>query len=333
MAWTSIDQAVSPLSGISLVDSLIATDHPTYNFELPLKTSITYTFTISSNVAAPTSLVLKTMTESQQSDVRQALGYISSVTGISFTEAAGKTTDGLVFAYYSASPRNAGIDYYQSTDLPDATGALRTLTLNDTILLNSENPEQVDPSPGTDGYATILHEVGHALGLKHPFEDSPTLPTEIDNESWTVMSYTSAPSGVHPTTYGPVDLAALDWLYGGDGLRGQYGLTVNAQNTPVASPSPLFALETYSLVTLVAAALAPSTPTAGASAAVAGAAPDLTLGFPDFETTAWAAMTSPLAGQSAQTPGVATAGLGVQSAGSVASDLSVKPETWTLAQV
>jgi serralysin len=39
-------------------------------------------------------------------------------------------------------------------------------------------------------YATFLHELGHALGLKHPFEGGATLPTEFDTTRYTVMSYT-----------------------------------------------------------------------------------------------------------------------------------------------
>ncbi|MBL8555073.1 MAG: matrixin family metalloprotease [Phenylobacterium sp.] len=38
-------------------------------------------------------------------------------------------------------------------------------------------------------YATFLHELGHALGLKHPF-DGARLPAEFDTTRYTVMSYT-----------------------------------------------------------------------------------------------------------------------------------------------
>ncbi len=234
MVWTAVSQVASPLSGITNVDSLIDQDHLTYNYELPLQDSITFTFNVSSNVAAPKDIALQPLNDAQQKAVVHALGYISEVTGISFNESQGTTTKDLVFAYYNAKPTNAGVDYFMYSESTDAFGSVNSLVLNDTIMLNSNNPEQVDPVPGTDGYATVLHEVGHALGLKHPFEGNPTLPKEYDNESFTVMSYT--PAVGHPTQYGPVDRAALAWLYGGDGLRDTYGLTVNAQGAPVATP-------------------------------------------------------------------------------------------------
>lgn len=44
--------------------------------------------------------------------------------------------------------------------------------------------------PGDYGYSTIVHELGHALGLKHPFEDGATLPASLDNTAFSLMSYT-----------------------------------------------------------------------------------------------------------------------------------------------
>jgi len=53
----------------------------------------------------------------------------------------------------------------------------------------------IDTSPsylGNGGYGklTIVHELGHALGLKHPFEEGAVLPDDLDNRVNTVMSYT-----------------------------------------------------------------------------------------------------------------------------------------------
>lgn len=46
-------------------------------------------------------------------------------------------------------------------------------------------------NPGQDGYETILHEMGHALGLDHPFGRSKKLdlPKEVNDQLHTTMSY------------------------------------------------------------------------------------------------------------------------------------------------
>lgn len=88
----------------------------------------------------------------------------------------------------------------------------------------------------TGGYdfMVLIHELGHALGLKHPFEDGATLPTAYDDIKYTVMSYNdgdqyihwtfestatgirSVPTDVFPSTPMVFDIAALQARYGAD---------------------------------------------------------------------------------------------------------------------
>ncbi|MBJ3774985.1 M10 family metallopeptidase C-terminal domain-containing protein [Acuticoccus mangrovi] len=83
-------------------------------------------------------------------------------------------------------------------------------------------------TPGHFGYRAVLHELGHALGLKHPDEAGPfaTLPAILDSAEHSVMSARSAagadanglgtdPEG-HAETFMPYDIAALQHLYGAD---------------------------------------------------------------------------------------------------------------------
>ncbi len=65
---------------------------------------------------------------------------------------------------------------------------------------------------GNHGYLSLIHEIGHALGLKHPHQGTSTLAPELDNTTNTVMSYhfTGKPAG----SLMPFDIAALQSIYG-----------------------------------------------------------------------------------------------------------------------
>lgn len=83
---------------------------------------------------------------------------------------------------------------------------------------------------GTWHFATVIHELGHALGLKHPHEASNgfgALAAEWDSLEFTVMSYRSrvgAPVGLgytngafdYPQSWMMLDIAALQAMYGAD---------------------------------------------------------------------------------------------------------------------
>lgn len=89
-------------------------------------------------------------------------------------------------------------------------------------------------TPGSFDYLTLLHEIGHALGLKHPFTASSyntkTMSSSYDSYFYTVMSYSAKPGNAsvganfYPTTPMYLDLVAIQHLYGRD-------TTVKAGNT------------------------------------------------------------------------------------------------------
>jgi hypothetical protein len=66
---------------------------------------------------------------------------------------------------------------------------------------------------------TIMHELGHALGLAHPHDTgggSTKLPSSLDNERYTIMSYNVVADSAagHPVGPMALDIAALQTMYG-----------------------------------------------------------------------------------------------------------------------
>lgn len=88
------------------------------------------------------------------------------------------------------------------------------------VWLNTLAPGNNSPTPGTAAYETLIHEIGHALGLKHPGNYDalgggtmgPYLPANEDNTNNTVMSYHNA--GATKTDLRPYDRLAIAYLYG-----------------------------------------------------------------------------------------------------------------------
>ena len=76
--------------------------------------------------------------------------------------------------------------------------------------------DSLAPSASRIGFTVLLHEIGHALGLKHPWEGDVTLDPALDTTDTTVMAYSFGRAGL-ATAPRPLDALAVQELYGPPG--------------------------------------------------------------------------------------------------------------------
>lgn len=167
------------------------------------------------------------MSDKQMVSVTSALNYISSMVNVKFELVTSGSAD-----------INFGTNNQGTVSGGYATGSNSATTANGVnLLLNNKSTVNAEPKQGDYGWETLVHEIGHTLGLKHPgaynagggVAAAPYLSAADDNRRTTVMSYNDATdvknwtsvgngsytySAINPTTYMPLDVLALQFLYG-----------------------------------------------------------------------------------------------------------------------
>jgi len=174
----------------------------------------------------------------QQAAARYALAQIQAYTNEVFTEITETTTTHATIRFAQTSDPNLGSAQAWFPSNLSQSGDVWFGT-------STNQPFYLTPAPGNWGQATVMHELGHAMGLKHGHQNytnldlrsyleptstiarwgSQAVPTNHDGQSWTLMTYASDPGdpngirfqgdGVNqPQTYMQDDIAALQFLYG-----------------------------------------------------------------------------------------------------------------------
>ena len=144
-------------------------------------------------------------TDAQAARARQALATLSTLVDLRFVETADPAAPRTI-AF--ANNAQAGSDGYAW--LPNE------LPLGSDVFLNRGAADMLQMPDGAPPLLALVHELGHALGLKHPFAaggDPPYLGVQEDSTAWTVMSY-QARQEDFALRWSPLDIAALQYLYG-----------------------------------------------------------------------------------------------------------------------
>ena len=153
------------------------------------------------------------MTTTQKQAVQDAFNYLSGVINQSFELVTDPTQADIVFGTNNQGGTSAGYAY-----LPNRSGNHAQY-----LMLANDQTTNSTFTNGSYGLLTLLHEIGHTLGLKHPGNynaggggaPGPFLSKTDDNRRNTIMSYYGA-SGLsaNPQTLMAYDIAALQYLYG-----------------------------------------------------------------------------------------------------------------------
>lgn len=149
-------------------------------------------------------------TNKQKENTKQALNYVSSILDLKFIESSSPDSINTITFASNKQTDSGAYANYPSSDLTGSDIFFNDAWYNNTL------------AGGTYGALVLMHELGHALGLKHPFPtanaagesgEGPFLYGQEDGAGFTVMSYKFNVEN-YISLYSPLDIAALQYFYG-----------------------------------------------------------------------------------------------------------------------
>lgn len=181
---------------------------------------LTYSFVTSAALGAPEIIdnpFVAPIDPERQEWIRGALNSFSNISGIIFIETTLNEGD-INFGYYNldALEKKLGYKPYGFAGYPEsgaffeASGKLRTYGGTGEYgagIIRIDYKERLSSRESFDHVLT--HEIGHALGLKHPFEGEIRLDLLLDNGTNTIMSYKEWQPHI-----AALDINAIQEIYG-----------------------------------------------------------------------------------------------------------------------
>lgn len=207
------------------VDAVLAGSDIRWNPTVPGGATVAVTYSFMSalpNYADPAQdgNNFSVMTDDQKAAVREILTTIASHFDLTFTEVADTASSyGQIRLGNNLQTESAGYAYYPDPSIGDTAGDLY-------INNEADIAQTINVTKGTNAYSTLIHEIGHTLGLKHPGNynatsslddpgttEGPYLTGVEDSELYSIMSYTPQSQGLERINLAPYDYAALSYLY------------------------------------------------------------------------------------------------------------------------
>lgn len=157
--------------------------------------------------------------ENQRRSMRSAMFLLGDMLDVNFVEVSHNWVDpatgipgGVIrfSTYFDPGDPAAAFAYF-----PDDPG---TAPWGGDIWVNNAfGPNVTSVGKDSLSYMILLHELGHALGMNHPFaiqSGKTVLSSQLDSNALTVMSYTPNPNGTNPRSPMSYDFEHLGVLYG-----------------------------------------------------------------------------------------------------------------------